>query len=242
MSKIERAQITLNLSKVSIPKLLDQLSVMILSQAEEAGLTLSIRAEGVNHEDFYGDPLRINQILINLLSNAVKFANKGGMVELLAEEVETEGSAGRVSSYIKNAEPSFSLSSGKRAFSGCCFLVAEDNAINAEILCELLGLCGAETVLMTDGAKAVKAFQDTEPETYDAILMDIQMPKMNGYDAARAIRGMEREDAVQNAFQAGMNAHIAKPIDLNVLMNTLQKVLDESGKELETSGEQKRRK
>ena len=111
---------------------------------------------------------------------------------------------------------------------------------------------------MTDGAKAVKAFQDTEPETYDAILMDIQMPKMNGYDAARAIRGMEREDAeeipiiamtanafnedVQNAFQAGMNAHIAKPIDLNVLMNTLQKVLDESGKELETSGEQKRRK
>ena len=338
MSKIERAQITLNLSKVSIPKLLDQLSVMILSQAEEAGLTLSIRAEGVNHEDFYGDPLRINQILINLLSNAVKFANKGGMVELLAEEVETEGSAGRVSyhftvrdtgigmpeefvskifepfsrsgnaahiegtglglsitkglidlmggkisveswinegsvfrvelefdraqaensSYIKNAEPSFSLSSGKRAFSGCCFLVAEDNAINAEILCELLGLCGAETVLMTDGAKAVKAFQDTEPETYDAIPMDIQMPKMNGYDAARAIRGMEREDAeeipiiamtanafnedVQNAFQAGMNAHIAKPIDLNVLMNTLQKVLDESGKELETSGEQKRRK
>lgn len=136
--------------------------------------------------------------------------------------------------------------------------MAEDNAINAEILCELLGLCGAETVLMTDGAKAVKAFQDTEPETYDAILMDIQMPKMNGYDAARAIRGMEREDAeeipiiamtanafnedVQNAFQAGMNAHIAKPIDLNVLMNTLQKVLDESGKELETSGEQKRRK
>ena len=80
---------------------------------------------------------------------------------------------------------------GKGPFSGCCFLVAEDNAINAEILCELLGLCGAETVLMTDGAKAVKAFQDTEPETYDAILMDIQMPKMNGYDAARAIRGME---------------------------------------------------
>lgn len=102
MSKIERAQITLNLSKVSIPKLLDQLSVMILSQAEEAGLTLSIRAEGVNHEDFYGDPLRINQILINLLSNAVKFANKGGMVELLAEEVETEGSAGRVSYHLRS--------------------------------------------------------------------------------------------------------------------------------------------
>ena len=119
--------------------------------------------------------------------------------------------------------------------------MAEDNTINAEILCELLKLCGAETLLAADGMQAVQIFRDAKPNVFDAILMDIQMPEMNGYDAARAVRSMDRADAEEipivamtaNAFaedversrEAGMNAHVAKPIDLEVLMDTLWKVM-----------------
>lgn len=73
MSKIESDQISLKLLKVSLPERINQFSVMILSQAGEAGVSLKLNSEQIIHEDFYGDPLRINQILINLLSNVVKF-------------------------------------------------------------------------------------------------------------------------------------------------------------------------
>ena len=113
--------------------------------------------------------------------------------------------------------------------------MAEDNAINAEILCELLAMSGARTVVTTDGRQAVRAFMESEPYTYSAVLMDVQMPGMNGYDATRAIRSMEREDAAAipiiamtaNAFAAaaGMNAHVAKPVDMAVLRETLLRAL-----------------
>ena len=119
--------------------------------------------------------------------------------------------------------------------------MAEDNAINAEILCGLLRLFGADSVVKADGAQAVREFRDAPEGTYDAILMDIQMPEMNGYEAARAIRRMERAQAktipivamtanafaedVQAALQAGMDAHVAKPLDVNVLRSVLSKVL-----------------
>ncbi len=95
--------------------------------------------------------------------------------------------------------------------------------------------------MKTDGDQAVKAFQSAEPGTFDAILMDIQMPGMNGYQATRMIRGLEREDAgkipiiamTANAFaedillsrEAGMDAHVAKPIDMQVLWTTLSRLL-----------------
>ena len=127
----------------------------------------------------------------------------------------------------------------KDIFKNRRFLVAEDNAINAEILCELLAMNGAESVLKTDGAQAVQAFVDAIPGTYDAILMDIQMPELNGYGATRAIRKLERADAkdipiiamtanaftedIQAAFAAGMTAHVAKPIDMELLRAALGK-------------------
>ncbi|WP_320977232.1 response regulator, partial [Enterocloster asparagiformis] len=96
-------------------------------------------------------------------------------------------------------------------------------------------------VVCSDGAQALRAFQDAAMGTYDAILMDIQMPNMNGYEAARAIRSLEREDAgnipiiamtanafaedVQAALEAGMTAHIAKPIDLGILLFELNRIL-----------------
>lgn len=120
-------------------------------------------------------------------------------------------------------------------------MVVEDNALNSEILCELLRMCGAHTEVRVDGIQAVQAFADNPPGTYDAILMDIQMPRMNGYEASRAIRAMEREDAAvipiiamtANAFtedilaskEAGMNAHVAKPIDMRLLWDVLTQML-----------------
>ena len=123
-------------------------------------------------------------------------------------------------------------------FAGRRILVAEDNEINAEILCGLLEIYGAETVVRTNGAKAVREFRERAPGTYDAVLMDIQMPEMNGYEAARAIRGLDRPDArtvpiiamtadafsedIQRCIQCGMNAHAAKPLDMRELLRTLQ--------------------
>lgn len=120
-------------------------------------------------------------------------------------------------------------------------MIAEDNAINAEILRELLEMYGASSLVKTDGLQTVKEFADNRPGAYDAILMDIQMPEMNGYEATRAIRRMNRQDAadipiiamtanafaedIQASMDAGMTAHVAKPIDVSVLQSTLCRVL-----------------
>lgn len=126
------------------------------------------------------------------------------------------------------------------SLSGRSFLVAEDNTINAEIIGELLTMNGARCVIKTDGREAVREYLKAVPGTYDAILMDIQMPEMNGYEAARAIRQSKRLDAakipivamtanafaedVQAALAAGMSGHVAKPIDMGILTETLYKL------------------
>ena len=100
---------------------------------------------------------------------------------------------------------------------------------------------GAKAVVKTDGAQTVRAFQEAAPGAFDAILMDIQIPVMNGYEAARAIRRMQRADAgtipiiamtanafaedIQASLDAGMDAHVAKPIDLEVLNATFFRLL-----------------
>lgn len=334
MNKIERSQITLNRMKISLNELLAQMSAMMAPQARAAGLQFAVHMEDVRHKHFYGDSLRLNQILINILGNAVKYTPAGGSVEfrlteispvepsaneagrarylftisdtgggmsetflacmfepfmrnesteriegtglglsitkglidLMGGSIQAESQVGRGSCFKielefdcleaeeeaaaaeaeRKAEPeaarrnAFPLADGN-TFAGCLFLVAEDNAINAEILCELLAMSGARTVVTTDGRQAVRAFMESEPYTYSAVLMDVQMPGMNGYDATRAIRSMEREDAaaipiiamtanafaedIQAAAAAGMNAHVAKPVDMAVLRETLLRAL-----------------
>ena len=116
-------------------------------------------------------------------------------------------------------------------------LLAEDNELNMEIATELLQMHGVEVIQTRDGAEAVAAFQAAAPFAIDAVLMDMQMPVMDGCQAARAIRQLDKPDAAlvpiiavtANAFaediakttEAGMNAHISKPIDFDVLCQTL---------------------
>ena len=118
-------------------------------------------------------------------------------------------------------------------YSGKRVLVVEDNAINLEIALEFLKLLGLTCESAGDGAEALEKFLAVPEGYYDLIFMDIQMPTMNGYEAARAIRAASRSDAVRipiiaitaNAFSedvkmalaAGMNAHIAKPFELRLL-------------------------
>lgn len=317
MSKIERAKVSLNVLRLSLSDVLNQLSDMLLPQAEGAGLLLRTDSRDVRHRYFYGDALRINQILINILGNAVKFTPEGGRIDFVIKEIEpvrgathvryrfriSDTGIGMPEAFLVHLFEPFTRSSGtermegsglglsiakglvelmggkisvksrpgqgtsfdieleferapeqesgtnperdacfnEKILAGRKFLVVEDNAINAEILCELLQMYEANVVLRTDGAQAVQAFESAPPGTYDAILMDVQMPVMNGYDAARAIRRMAREDArripivaltanaftedIQAALDAGMDAHVAKPIDMRVLWTTLGRLL-----------------
>ena len=129
-----------------------------------------------------------------------------------------------------------------RNFKGKRILLAEDNELNAEIAMELLGESGLETEYVTDGIKCVETLKAKPEDYYDLILMDIQMPHMDGYEATKIIRALNDprsripiiamtanafEEDRQRAFEAGMDAHIAKPIDVKILFSTLAQVLGE---------------
>ncbi|MCM1105383.1 MAG: response regulator [Blautia sp.] len=119
------------------------------------------------------------------------------------------------------------------ALEGMLFLVAEDNELNAEILFSLMEMEGARCELAVNGQEAVEMFQRSEPGYYDMILMDVQMPIMNGYEATRKIRacGHPRAESipivamtadafaedVQNALESGMNGHLSKPLNMDAV-------------------------
>lgn len=126
-------------------------------------------------------------------------------------------------------------------YSGKRILVVEDNDLNREIAEKILGMSGATVETAVDGLDAVNIVSQSEEGYYDMILMDVQMPVMNGYDATRKIRLLHRSDVVWmpiiamtanaftediiNAVQAGMNTHLAKPIDIKALSGVLNKYL-----------------
>ena len=123
------------------------------------------------------------------------------------------------------------------SLAGQTILVAEDNELNMEIVTELLTMSGVQVIGAANGAEAVEKFQRSAPYSVDAILMDMQMPVLDGCGAARAIRRLDRPDAAvvpivavtANAFAedvdrttaAGMNAHVSKPIDMERLLEAL---------------------
>ena len=127
-------------------------------------------------------------------------------------------------------------------FPGFRILLAEDNELNAEIATEILGAAGFIIDWVEDGTEAVEKMKNANPGDYDVIMMDVQMPVMDGYEATRQIRALDNkeianipiiamtanayEEDKKNAFDAGMNGHVAKPIDVPVMMKTLRNILD----------------
>ncbi len=140
-------------------------------------------------------------------------------------------------------EKDISADSGESVMKGKLFLVVEDNEINSEILMEMLKIEGASSELAVNGQEAVEMFGKSEPGHYDMILMDVQMPVMNGYEATRRIRSCEHPEAktipivamtantfaedVRDALESGMNGHLGKPIDMNAVRELVGKLFNE---------------
>ena len=128
---------------------------------------------------------------------------------------------------------------------GMRFLCAEDNELNAEILTELLKIEGAECTICENGEEILKAFEQSAPGDYDMILMDVQMPVMNGYEATKAIRRSSHKLAktipiiamtanafsedIQHSLAAGMTAHVSKPVEMKVLEKTIRSIKSGGG-------------
>ena len=140
---------------------------------------------------------------------------------------------------VEKDEPAGNVLKGMR------FLCAEDNELNAEILMELLKIEGAECTICENGKRVLEAFEQSAPGDYDMILMDVQMPVMNGYEATKAIRRSSHELAktipiiamtanafsedIQHSLAAGMNAHVSKPVEMKVLEKTIRSIKSGGG-------------
>ena len=141
------------------------------------------------------------------------------------------------------SEPELEEKAAQSVFCGMHILVAEDNEINSEILSELLSMAGASCDVYENGRLAADAFERSAPGKYQLILMDVQMPVMNGYEATRTIRDTGHPEArtipiiamtanafvedIRDALESGMNAHVAKPVDMAFLEQTVKAVLEE---------------
>ena len=142
---------------------------------------------------------------------------------------------------VEASAPAIEEAGEARAIDGCRVLVAEDMEINADILMDLLEMEGVESEHAENGQIAVEMFEQKPPHYYDAVLMDVRMPVMDGLEATRAIRALGKEDArtvpiiamtanafdedVQRSLQSGMTAHLSKPVEPERLYETLDKLI-----------------
>ena len=199
----------------------------------------------------------------NSMTNKIQGTGLGmaitkNLVEAMGGTIDVESELGQGSCFevlidLRIAEDRF-VSSAEQAekdeptgnvLKGMRFLCAEDNELNAEILMELLKIEGAECTICENGKRVLEAFEQSAPGDYDMILMDVQMPVMNGYEATKAIRRSSHELAmtipiiamtanafsedIQHSLAAGMNAHVSKPVEMKVLEKTIKSIKSGGG-------------
>jgi signal transduction histidine kinase len=182
--------------------------------------------------------LSITKNLVELMQGHIEVESEKGRGTTFAVDLPFTVASGPEGLKSTNARPK---SVGKYDFKGRKLLVAEDNAINQMVVREILIMAHLQPVFAVNGQQAVELFQASAPGTFGLILMDIQMPVMNGYEATKAIRALDRADAatipiyamtanaftedVSAALASGMNGHLAKPIDVKELYGAIAKVL-----------------
>ena len=179
------------------------------------------------------------------------------LVEAMGGTIDVESELGQGSCFevlidLRIAEDRF-VSSAEQAekdepagnvLKGMRFLCAEDNELNAEILMELLKIEGAECTICENGKRVLEAFEQSAPGDYDMILMDVQMPVMNGYEAAKQIRSLKNRETAsvpivamtanafeedrEKSYEAGMNGYLAKPVSAEALINTIDKIMKDN--------------
>ena len=311
MSKIESGKMKLVLDKCDIAGMIDNVTSIMDAKMNEKDITFE---QNIDLEDkwFYGDELRLNQVLVNLLSNAAKYSNAGGHVVLTVREsrvddtysdmyfevkdngigipedkqqlifqrfeqaddsanarkqgtglglaisnrlvhmmnsdikLQSEVGVGSTFSFVvrlervDQADIVEKRTGAKADFTGRRVLAVEDNELNMEIIRAILEERGMIVEEAHDGQEAVNCVKDAADEYYDLILMDIMMPIMDGLEAARTIRLMDREycrrvpivamsanafdDDVRHSIASGMNGHLSKPVNIGKLEEMLTEV------------------
>ena len=201
---------------------------------EESSMTNKIQGTGLG--------MAITKNLVEAMGGTIDVESEpgqGSCFEILMDLKTAEDQSVSLIPHTEKDEPEGNILQGMR------FLCAEDNEINAEILTELLKIEGAECTICENGEEILKTFEQSAPGDYDMILMDVQMPVMNGYEATKAIRRSSHELAkkipiiamtanafsedIQHSLAAGMNAHVSKPVEMKVLEKTIRSIKSGGG-------------
>lgn len=200
---------------------------LIFRQFVQADNSENARKQGT------GLGLAISRRIVRMMDSDIKLESEPGKGSSFSFNVKLQPVSGEKTTVTSQPE--------EISFPGKRILVVEDNELNMEIICTILENYGIKTEQAVNGKEAVRRMEESVPGYYDMIFMDIMMPEMDGLEATRTIRNLDREDCkkipiyamsanafdedVKRSLASGMNGHLSKPVNLQVLEKTLQKVL-----------------